>query len=524
MGKVRIKRGIFVGILGILFLLLGIQQVNAEETEQLCYCTCSPIEVTEDVEAQDLAVPEETEDVETQNIASPEEAASQEEEEVIIDYSSANIILNEIYPAPLSGETEFIELYNAGSEIVDLNLWYLMDESEKKYIIRDLELEAWAYIFFDYDTTRIALNNGGDTVYLYDPADNLRHSLVYPGVEKGDSLVNNNGEWEISLSPTAGAENIIEEIVSDDVELQDFVAPETEDSTSEEEDNNVETQNIASPEADNDVIEIPETQEIVPDVETQNVASPEEGESVASQEDEDIIIYENQDILTYKTWADDALIKFAGKIISPAGGWINNRCFIAKENQAIPILCTALAAEFKYGETVDLSGEVSFKNGVFYRFDPDSLSSNLEEINLAGDIMTEDLEEYKIYNYQGLVTDTSEKYHKITLETELAGEFILRWSKVEDWELPLEGDFIKGLVMLDNKDQFWLWEKWKIVISDDSEIIDTESLSENDENSSEEETPELPALVFGIGAIGAVGTGKAAWSYREILKKIIVRK
>lgn len=519
MGKVRIKRGIFVGILGILFLLLGIQQVNAEETEQLCYCTCSPIEAVENESETEIV----NADVETQDLASEEDSVElieeDEEEEILnqvqddsIDYSSANIILNEIYPAPLSGETEFIELYNVGSETVDMNLWYLMDESEKKYIIRDLELEAGAYIFFDYDTTRIALNNGGDTVYLYDPADNLRHSLVYPGVEKGDSLVNDNGEWEISLSPTAGSENIIEEAEEEILNQvqDDSVEEEIIDDSVEEEVVEEDAEEIII-EADNDVIEIIE----------------EEGEvlnQVQDDSNEDITIYENQDILNYKDWIDDALVKFAGKIISPAGGWIDNRCFIAKENQAIPILCTALAAEFKYGETVDLSGEVSFKNGVFYRFDPDSLSSNLEEINLAGDMMIDNLEEYKIYNYQGLVTDTSEKYHKITLETEIAGEFVLRWSKSEDWELPLEGDFIKGLVMIDNKGQFWLWEKWEVLILDDPQNEDVESLSESDENSAGGESPELPALAFGLGAIGAVGTGKAAWSYREILKKIIVRR
>jgi len=542
MGKVRIKRGIFVGILGILFLLLGIQQVRAEETEQLCYCTCSPIEVEEvegdqqEPETQNFASQEEEvilgeiqeEEIETQNVAS-------QEDPIILDYSSANIILNEIYPAPLSGETEFIELYNAGAEQVNLDSWYLMDESGKKYIIQDVELQAGAYTFFNNDTTRIALNNGGDTVYLYDPLDNLRHSLVYPGVEKGDSLINNNGNWEISLSPSPGSENIIDNDV--DVETQSRIEPGMTASPEEiviKADNDaledIETQNSVFQqddvsqseiviEANNDAIEILEADENV--LEQVQDDSTEEG---IQENVEDIIIYENQGILSYKDWADDSLIKITGQIISPAGAWINNRCFIAKGKQAIPVLCTALAGDFKFGEIVDLSGKVSFKNGSFYRFDPDLLSSSSEEINLDGDIISENLENYKIYKYQGLVTDFSEKYHKLSLETEGVGDFVLRWPKTDDWDLPVEGDLITGLAMVDAKGQLWLWKKWEIILLDGEQVVEIENSSESDENNTSEEIPEVPAAVLGIGAVGALGTGKVVWAYRKILRKVFARK
>lgn len=75
---------------------------------------------------------------------------------------NAEIRINEIYPAPLTGESEWIELYN--NENVELNLSdYLLKDLANNLITLSGTIEPFGY---HIATSSSILNNSGDTIYV----------------------------------------------------------------------------------------------------------------------------------------------------------------------------------------------------------------------------------------------------------------------------------------------------------------------------------------------------------------------
>lgn len=550
MGKVRISRNLFVVILGVFIWLISAMIASAAETpettitiqgtEENRVCTCSCIEmpagpeVTEGLEIDnvDENTNVEGEFVETQDLASPEIDETEIVEETVETDNQANqvdnqvnqvpikLIMTELYPAPLSGEIEYMKFLNDGDASADLTGWHLMDASEKKYIFKDLILLPGETFTLDYDTSRISLNNSGDTVYLYDAADNLRQSVEYPEIQKGTVLKYDGVNWsfgeeeEVSIEEEQGQSS--EQAALEDSEIADSENVGALHATPEE----------AEPvEAIQDVIEAPSVDEANQDNQVNNQVN----NQVSNQDNQTVegesILYSPAQITEYQNWLDDSHLTVVGRVISAAGDWVNNRCYLAQGNQAIPVLCTQLASEFILGKTQSVQGEVVFKNGGFYRFDPDLLNTSDTEINLSGEVLSEKLETYKIYDFQGLVRDVSEKYFKVEIETEAGTSYVLRWAKSQNWLFPAEGDVIKGLAMADTNGQLWLWETWEIMVApevlDGTEAVEAAASAEAEAASDE---PVLPTAYLGLGAAGLLGGGKAAWTYRDALKKFVPKK
>ncbi|MBI5413361.1 lamin tail domain-containing protein [Candidatus Peregrinibacteria bacterium] len=144
------------------------------------------------------------------------------------DISNA-IKITEILPNPNAdeGDQEWIELFNADTEPINLGNWKLADGSKKTFSIPDsATLEPGAYKIFQKSETSLALNNGADSVFLYDFNDNLVDTVAYEKSQKGYSyalidvksspdLVASTGdfaprakqesawEWTAELSPEA---------------------------------------------------------------------------------------------------------------------------------------------------------------------------------------------------------------------------------------------------------------------------------------------------------------------------------
>lgn len=144
-------------------------------------------------------------------------------EEVTID--TGNIQLSELYPAPASGEEEFIELYNAGRRAVDLSGWVLEDDSGKQYVISaedfpSTTVEPGDWFVVERSVSRIALNNTNDGVYLY-AGEELYDQTQYEGASSGASWSLVAGDWQWT-SETAGARNVAseEELESNDTQDQ----------------------------------------------------------------------------------------------------------------------------------------------------------------------------------------------------------------------------------------------------------------------------------------------------------------
>lgn len=112
--------------------------------------------------------------------------------------------LNEVYPAPPSGEEEWIELYNEEATESSLNGFSLTDEKNNNLSFTQSSVPAHGYIVV---TSTNILNNDGDTVTLKNSEGTVIGSMSYsanPG--SGKSYQYCNG-WQMGEPPTREAEN-----------------------------------------------------------------------------------------------------------------------------------------------------------------------------------------------------------------------------------------------------------------------------------------------------------------------------
>ncbi|PIW73362.1 hypothetical protein CO005_01885, partial [Candidatus Roizmanbacteria bacterium CG_4_8_14_3_um_filter_34_9] len=98
----------------------------------------------------------------------------------------ASLKLNEIYPAPLTNQDEWVEIYNDENNPVNIQGFYLTDSSGKKILITNEVLEP--YSFTVASTPSGVLNNSNQTgknyadiVYLYGVNDQLIDIATYSG-------------------------------------------------------------------------------------------------------------------------------------------------------------------------------------------------------------------------------------------------------------------------------------------------------------------------------------------------------
>lgn len=125
----------------------------------------------------------------------------------------SQIKISEILPNPVgSDDGEWIEIYNQGSNTVDLSDFKLQDNSAGQYIIgQGLLLAGNSYLVLYKNQTKISLNNtGGDSVKIYSPDNNILGNIIYEAsAPEGKSFALINGSFAWSPSPTPGQANIL---------------------------------------------------------------------------------------------------------------------------------------------------------------------------------------------------------------------------------------------------------------------------------------------------------------------------
>ncbi|MFA6495053.1 MAG: lamin tail domain-containing protein [Candidatus Paceibacterota bacterium] len=123
------------------------------------------------------------------------------------------VTISELLPNPAGSDTagEWIELHNTGDVAQSLAGWSLKDASGKTHVFKTESMPAHGFLVLPYSTTKISLNNSGDTIFLYDGSGTLVDSFSYAQTMKDDvALVHNvSGNIVVTTQPTPGKENVI---------------------------------------------------------------------------------------------------------------------------------------------------------------------------------------------------------------------------------------------------------------------------------------------------------------------------
>lgn len=100
----------------------------------------------------------------------------------------AAIIISEVYPAPSSGENEWIELFNTSSENVTLSGWKLQDKLSSPsdiFSFTTQTIPAQSFLSLDLNTAK--LNNSADGISLYTAQNGVVDTMDYTASETGKS-------------------------------------------------------------------------------------------------------------------------------------------------------------------------------------------------------------------------------------------------------------------------------------------------------------------------------------------------
>lgn len=125
---------------------------------------------------------------------------------------NAQVIITEVYPAPSTGESEWIELYNASTEPVDLTGWILEDQLTTPSLITQWTtqvIEPLSYLLFELTTAK--LNNTADGVTLKNAEGTTISAMSYPSSVSSQSWSFITSDWVIGNwyqgPPTKGTSN-----------------------------------------------------------------------------------------------------------------------------------------------------------------------------------------------------------------------------------------------------------------------------------------------------------------------------
>lgn len=120
----------------------------------------------------------------------------------------AALKLNEIYPAPQTGEYEWVELFNDQNETIDISSFVLLDLANNKLNFATTSAQPLSYILA---TSSSVLNNTGDTVFLKNVAGETIETASYSGSFTAEKTFarcpDGNGDWFTLLTITKTSSN-----------------------------------------------------------------------------------------------------------------------------------------------------------------------------------------------------------------------------------------------------------------------------------------------------------------------------
>ncbi|TSC95447.1 MAG: Nucleic acid binding OB-fold tRNA/helicase-type [Parcubacteria group bacterium Athens1014_10] len=160
------------------------------------------------------------------------------------------IEINEFLPNPVGAEEEeWIEIYNANDDEINLLNWVLDDQeggSHPYKISQNLIIAPQEYLIFKRKETKIALNNDVDQVRLFNAQGELVSQASYQKSQENCSYaLDKNKKWRLTEILTPLKENII--FLSDETpEIEKIIKLDTEEIKNSEINDLVETQGIVA--------------------------------------------------------------------------------------------------------------------------------------------------------------------------------------------------------------------------------------------------------------------------------------
>lgn len=122
--------------------------------------------------------------------------------------------ITEIFPAPPTGQEEWIELENLTREKIDLNGWIIDDQEggSKPKRLSAIYLPASGFLAISLKEYKINLNNSSDQVRIFTPDGEIVAMQEYEEAEKSKSYAlitsNQTETWQYSDIPTPGKRNL----------------------------------------------------------------------------------------------------------------------------------------------------------------------------------------------------------------------------------------------------------------------------------------------------------------------------
>lgn len=128
--------------------------------------------------------------------------------------TSHSVRLNEVFPNPEGKDAgkEFIEIYNAGIDEVDISGWRLRDKnlqekSQEGYIFPNGSLHVGEYRAVYQSEYGFSLNSTNESLELLDAVGAPVDTMSYTTSKEGVSWGFDGSRWRASLVPTPGAPN-----------------------------------------------------------------------------------------------------------------------------------------------------------------------------------------------------------------------------------------------------------------------------------------------------------------------------
>ena len=144
-------------------------------------------------------------------------------EEPEITYPSG-IFINELLPSPAGPDEkeEWVEIFNQNNFEVDLSDWKISDIAGKTTIFtfsKGTKIPSLGFLVLSRPTTKITLNNDGDSLNLLQPNGKIIDTLNYEKAIKEQSYNRTDSGWTWSPILTPGSTNVIPSLISETKEL-----------------------------------------------------------------------------------------------------------------------------------------------------------------------------------------------------------------------------------------------------------------------------------------------------------------